>query len=264
MSWRGLRKRRRSASGTGPRARFAWRRAPAAGARKPPSNLGWHRPPSLRVRPVADLGTASTTPHGFGCPRVRPSSARACCRRAKAAFKSWLASPTFASSASSCGSWNSVHHAPRFWLSTGSAELGARLLQARESRLQILVGIAHLRFECVQLRILEQRPPRPTVLVVHGFGGLPVAGLLVCIRGRHAVRSPVDGSEGARRQRADEQQRCTRERTVHVGLLLSFEAAGGGGEMRTSTPSVSESGGLRITTSSGSTPESISMVLPKS
>src|ERR1700730_14005194 len=48
-------------------------------------------------------------------------AARTCCSRAKAAFKSWLASPTFASSASSCGSWNSVHHAPRFWVSTGSA-----------------------------------------------------------------------------------------------------------------------------------------------
>ena len=41
-------------------------------------------------------------------------AARACCSLAKPAFKSWLASPAFFSSASSCGSWKTLHHSPRF------------------------------------------------------------------------------------------------------------------------------------------------------
>src|SRR6202035_3482716 len=49
-------------------------------------------------------------------------AARACSKRAYAAFKSWLASAACVSIPSSTGSWNIFHQGPRTCASAGSAD----------------------------------------------------------------------------------------------------------------------------------------------
>src|SRR5581483_1955787 len=147
------------------------------------------------------------------------------------------------------------------------ADFRAGLLQARERRLEILVGVRHFRLQGVELRIGIQAPPGAARLRVGGLRLLPVAGFAIGLRRRRRFRRLVGRGEVAGGQGAAQRQRRRPGGGLHEALPLSCCGGffgSGGGAMRTCTPSVIESGGFSTTLSSALRPSRISRLLPKS